>query len=128
MFALIEIAGIQFEVTEKKSVKVPLLKGNPGDKVEFNTILAGGDDKTTQIGSPYIEGAVGATIIEHGKDEKILIFHKKKRKGYSKLNGHRQHFTKIEINDITLGKVKKPRARKKAEVVENVQPLAENNE
>ena len=128
MFALIEIAGIQFEVSEKKTVRVPLLKGNPGDKVEFNTILAAGDDNAPQVGAPYIEGAVGATIIEHGKDDKILIFHKKKTKGYRKLNGHRQNFTKIEITDIKLGKTKKPRARKKAEVVEEVQPVAENNE
>jgi len=102
MFAVVEISGNQFEVNEKEVIKVPLLDGNPGDSVEFENILIGGDKDNTTIGTPYIEGKVAAKIIEHGKDEKVLVFHKKRRKGYRKLNGHRQHFTKIEITNIAL--------------------------
>jgi large subunit ribosomal protein L21 len=107
MFAVVEIAGIQFRVEKKEKVRVPLLKGNPGDKVEFTNILLGGKEGQEKVGTPYIEGMVGAKIIEHGKDKKILVFHKKRRKGYRKLNGHRQNFSLIEITDIKFGKATK---------------------
>jgi len=125
MYAVVEIGGIQIEAQKNATIKVPLLKGNPGDMIEFSNILMGGEEGSEQIGTPYIEGTVGAKIIEHGKGDKVLVFHKKRRKGYRKLNGHRQHFTKIEITDITFGKAKKTRTRKKAEVAE--EPLAETN-
>lgn len=102
MFALVEIAGNQFEVQEKDQVKVPLLDGNPGDEVKFENILLTKDDDNINVGSPYIEGNVSAKILEHGKDQKVLVFHKKRRKGYRKLNGHRQHYTLIEISNINL--------------------------
>ncbi len=117
MFAVVEIGGIQLEVQKKAVVRVPLLKGNPGDAVEFKNLLAGGDDKSTKIGTPYITGSVKAKIIEHGKDDKVLIFHKKKSKGQRKLNGHRQRFTKIEITDIKLSATRK----KKTESVEQAE-------
>ena len=129
MFAVVEIAGIQFEVEQNKIVKVPLLKGEPGDVVEFTNILLSGADGAETIGTPYIEGTVAAKILEHGQGDKILIFHKKRRKGHRKLNGHRQDFTRIEITDITLGKAKKTKGRKKAEVVEETAEVqTENNE
>jgi len=128
MYAVVEIGGIQIEAQKNATIRVPLLKGNPGDNVEFSNILMGGEEGSEQIGTPYIEGIVGAKIIEHGKDDKILIFHKKRRKGHRKLNGHRQHFTKIEITDITFGKAKKTRGRKKAEVADApVAEVAETN-
>jgi large subunit ribosomal protein L21 len=129
MFAVVEIAGIQFEVEQNKVVKVPLLKGNPGDVVEFTNILLSSADGTQTIGTPYIEGTVAAKILEHGQGEKVLVFHKKRRKGHRKLNGHRQDFTNIEVTEITLGKAKKTRGRKKAEVVEETTEVqVENNE
>ena len=100
MFAVVEIGGIQIEVRPNAVIKVPLLAGEPGDKLNFTNILLAGDDKTQKIGTPYIDGSVSAKILLHGKDQKILIFHKKRRKGYRKLNGHRQKFTTIEITDI----------------------------
>ena len=102
MFAVVEITGQQFEVRPQDVVKVPLLNGEPGDVVTFDKVLAGGEDSSANIGTPYIDGKVTAKILEHGKDSKILVFHKKRRKGYRKLNGHRQHFSKIEITGIDL--------------------------
>lgn len=102
MFALVEIAGNQFEVQEKDRIKVPLLNGNPGDEVKFENILLTKDNDIVNVGSPYIDGSVSAKIIEHGKDKKVLVFHKKRRKGYQKLNGHRQRYTMIEISNINL--------------------------
>lgn len=125
MYAVVEIGGIQIEAQKNATIRVPLLKGNPGDTVEFTNILMGGQEGSEQIGNPYIEGTVVAKILEHGKDDKVLVFHKKRRKGHRKLNGHRQAFTKIEITDITLGKVKKTRGRKKAEIAN--EPATENN-
>lgn len=101
MYAVVEIAGIQYEVKKNDVINVPLLDGEPGSKVEFDKILLA-DDGDTKLGTPYLAGSVSAKIVEHGKSDKILIFHKKRRKGYSKLNGHRQKFTKIEITDINI--------------------------
>jgi large subunit ribosomal protein L21 len=102
MFAVVEIAGVQFDVEPNAIVKVPLLEGNPGDTVEFNNIILSGDGDKTNLGSPYLSGKVQARILEHGKEPTVLVFKKKRRKGYRKLNGHRQHFTKIEITNINL--------------------------
>jgi large subunit ribosomal protein L21 len=102
MFAVVEIAGQQFEVAQNVTLNVPLLEGNAGDTVEFNNILVAGTNGNAEIGSPYIKGSVSAKIVAHGKGEKIIIFHKKRRKGYRKLNGHRQHFTTIEITNINI--------------------------
>lgn len=98
--ALVEIAGQQYEVTEKSQLVVPHLKGMPGEVVEFNKILLKNNDGNIEVGSPYLEGSVKATILEHAKGKKVLVFHKKRRKGYRKLNGFRPLYTKIEINSI----------------------------
>ncbi len=100
MYAVVEIAGQQFQVKKKDRLNVPLLEGKPGDKVKFGNLLVGENKEVVSIGTPYLEGNVSAKIIEHGKADKILVFHKKRRKGYSKMNGHRQRYTTIEITDI----------------------------
>jgi len=102
MLAIVEIAGKQFPVSKSDKVKVPLLSGEIGDTVEFDKIFVTEDNGDTQIGTPLIAGKVKAKILEHGKDKTILVFHKKRRKGYSKLNGHRTKFTKLEITDINI--------------------------
>lgn len=102
MFAIVEIAAQQFNVRPSDVLTVPLIEGEPGAGIEFNNIIAGGDDNTPKIGAPYLNGAVKATIIEHVKDAKVLVFHKKRRKGYQKLNGHRQRYTRIKIESIQL--------------------------
>lgn len=102
MFAVVEIAGTQFEVQKNLVLNVPLLPGQPGDTVEFGNILLVGGDGDTQIGTPFIEGNVKAKILEHGKAAKVIVFKKKRRKGYRRLRGHRQKYTQIEITDITI--------------------------
>lgn len=102
MLALVEIAGQQFEVAPKTKLNVPYLSGQPGDKLEFNNIFLAHEGNNVNVGTPFINGSVSATILEHGKSKKILVFHKKRRKGYSKLNGHRSKFTRIQIDDVKI--------------------------
>jgi large subunit ribosomal protein L21 len=102
MYAVVEIGGEQFAVTPKQTLTVPLLGKNVGDTVEFNNILLASADGKVSVGTPYLKGSVKATVTANGKGKKVLVFHKKRRKGYQKLNGHRQHFTQITINDINV--------------------------
>lgn len=102
MTAIVEIAGAQFHVNESDILTVPRLSGNPDETVEFTNVLASINGDSTTIGAPYINGSVSAKILEHGKGEKILVFKKKRRKGYQKMNGHRQQFTKIQITNVRV--------------------------
>ncbi len=100
MSVVVEISGTQYEVKNGDELNVPKLAGNPGDKLEFDKILLSGEGSDVKIGTPYVDGSVKAEIVEHGKDKKVLVFHKKRRKGYRKLNGHRQQYTQIRITDV----------------------------
>ena len=100
MNAIVEIAGQQYEVAPTLKLNVPHLEGNPGDKISFDKIFLITDEEKINIGTPTINGSVVATILEHGKAKKILVFHKKRRKGYKKLNGHRSIYTRIQIDSI----------------------------
>jgi len=102
MFAVVEIAAQQFTVRPTDTLTVPLLDAEVGSSVEFGNILLGGEESNVSIGNPYLNGSVKATVIAHGKGDKVLVFKKKRRKGYRKLNGHRQQYTQIQINDIKL--------------------------
>ncbi len=102
MLAIVEIAGQQFEVEKNLKLNVPLLDGVPGDDLKFENILLTNDGSNVNIGSPFLQGSVSAKILKHGRDKKILVFHKKRRKGYRKLNGHRAKFTRIEITNIDV--------------------------
>jgi large subunit ribosomal protein L21 len=103
MNAVVEIAGQQFEVEASQQLYVPKLQGEPGDTVTFDNVLTTTDGDNVNVGTPYLEGGnVEAKIIEHTRDKKVLVFHKKRRKGYQKLNGHRQHYTQIEITNINI--------------------------
>lgn len=102
MFAVVEITGVQFKVHPDEKIQVPLLSGKPGDKVTFDKVMIAGNDDSTNVGAPYINGSVEGTILEHGKDKKVLVFHKKRRKGYRKLNGHRQKYTNIAITKMDI--------------------------
>jgi large subunit ribosomal protein L21 len=104
MYAIVEIAGQQFKVEKNQEIYVHRLDGNEGTKVEFDSVLLIDNGGKVTVGVPKISGAkVDAKIISHVKGEKVLVFKKKRRKGYQKLNGHRQSFTKIQIENI-LGK------------------------
>lgn len=102
MFAVVEIAGFQFRVQPSDILTVPALQANVGDEVTFENVLAAGEGSNVQFGTPTLSGNVRATILSHGKAEKVVVFHKKRRKGYRKKNGHRQHYTKIQIDTIAI--------------------------
>jgi large subunit ribosomal protein L21 len=110
MYAIVEIGGKQFRAEKDKRLKVPLLQTDAGKKVQFDRVLVLEDDKgNVSIGTPLLENnAVTAEVIEHGRDKKIIVFHKKRRKGYHKKNGHRQSYSIIQVKEI--GTVKKAKA------------------
>ncbi len=103
MYAIVEIAGQQFKVEKDKKIFVHRLDKNEGDKLEFEKVLLVEDESGIKIGSPVLEGAkISVKVIEHVRGTKVKVFKKKRRKGYQKLNGHRQDFTQIEIESITF--------------------------
>jgi len=106
MYAIVDIAGQQFKVEKEQQVFVHRLEGEEGDSIQFDKVLLLDENGKISVGQPFIEGAsVSAKIINHLKGDKVLIFKKKRRKGYQKCNGHRQYLTKIVIEDIA-GKAK----------------------
>ncbi len=101
MYAIVEIAGQQFKVSKDQKLFVHRLEGAEGSKVEFDKIFLVDNDGKIAVGSPVVSGAkISATILSHLKGDKVLIFKKKRRKGYQKMNGHRQSFTQIQINEV----------------------------
>ncbi|MBI4945515.1 MAG: 50S ribosomal protein L21 [Bacteroidetes bacterium] len=101
MYAIVDIAGQQFKVQKSQQIFVHRLEGNEGDTVKFDKVLLVDNEGKVEVGMPTVKGAsISAKIVSHLKDEKVLVFKKKRRKGYAKLNGHRQYLTKIEIQDI----------------------------
>lgn len=107
MYAIVDIAGQQFKVTKAQKLKVHRLEAEEGKQVELDKVLLLNDGKTITVGTPTVEGArIAATVISHGKGDKVLVFKKKRRKGYQKLNGHRQFITELWIEAI-LGKGEK---------------------
>ncbi len=103
MYAIVEIAGQQFKVQKDQKIYVHRLDAKAGDKVEFDRVLLTGDGDKISIGAPAIDGAlVKAEVIDHVKGDKVIVFRKKRRKGYRKKNGHRQSFTAIKVTGINL--------------------------
>jgi large subunit ribosomal protein L21 len=117
MYAIVEIAGQQFKVNKDQKVFVHRLPGAEGDSVTFDKVLLLDNDGQVTIGAPVIEGAgVTAKILRHLKGDKVIVFKKKRRKGYKKKNGHRQYLTEIVVEDILSKGVKgeKKKEAKKA--------------
>ena len=103
-YAIIRTGGKQFRVEPGKTVRIPTLLGDEGSSVEFNEVLLGSDGDKVQTGVPTLSGAkVTGEIVRHARDKKIVVFKFKRRKNYAKKQGHRQDFTEVRINDITLG-------------------------
>ena len=101
MFAIVTIAGQQFKVEKDQEIFVHQLAANEGDSVDFSDVLLLNNDGAVTVGTPTVAGAsVKATVLGHQKGDKVIIFKKKRRKGYRKKNGHRQSFTKIKIDSI----------------------------
>ncbi len=102
MFAVVDIAGQQFKVVENQKYYVPRLKADPESEITFDSVLLLGDDNSTKVGSPTIKGAkVQAKVLEHLKDEKVIVFKKKRRISYRRKRGHRQFLTRIEVTKIS---------------------------
>ncbi len=125
MYAIVEIAGQQFKVSKDLKVYVHRLANEEGSKVSFDKVLLVDDNGNVTLGAPAIEGAsVEAKVLQHLKGDKVIVFKKKRRKGYKKRNGHRQYLTQIVIEGITAGGSKKA-ATKKAAAVEATEETAE---
>lgn len=101
MYAIVTIAGQQFKVEEGKQVFVHRLDAKEGDQLTFKEVLLVENDGKVKVGVPKVRGAsVSATVLDHQKGDKVIVFKKKRRKGYRVKNGHRQQFTKIQIDSI----------------------------
>jgi large subunit ribosomal protein L21 len=103
-YAIIRTGGKQFRVESGKKYRFPTIVGEAGGSIEFNDVLLGSDGTTVKTGVPTLSGAkVTGEIVKHGLGDKIIVFKMKRRKNYAKKQGHRQGFTEVQINDITLG-------------------------
>ena len=108
MYAIVEIAGHQFKVEKDQKVFVNRLQTEEGKKVNFDNVLLLADGTKVTIGAPAIDGAqVGAKVLKHLKGDKVIVFKKKRRKGYRVKNGHRQALTEIQIDNIFASGAKK---------------------
>jgi large subunit ribosomal protein L21 len=131
MYAIVEIAGQQFKVVKDQKVFVHRLDSEEGNKVTFDNVLLLDDSGKVTLGAPVIEGAqVSAKVLKHLRGDKVIVFKKKRRKGYRVKNGHRQSFTEIQIDSITASGAKPSAAKtvkssaEKAEVKASTADLA----
>ena len=116
MYAIVEISGQQFKVAKDQKIFVHRLEEKEGSNVSFEKVLLLDDGKDIKIGSPTINGAcVDAKIVNHLKGDKVVVFKKKRRKGYRVKNGHRQYLSEIQISNISSSRVKK--TKKSAESI-----------
>ena len=101
MYAIVEIAGKQFKVAKDQYIYAPKLEGDAGTAVNFDKVLLVDDGGAINVGAPMLTGvSVSGKILEHVKGNKVIVFKKKRRKGYVVKNGHRQQFTKVQIENI----------------------------
>lgn len=124
MYAIVDYAGKQFKVEQGQELKVPLTEGESGGNLQLDRVLMLGNGESTLIGQPTVAGAsVDATILSHGRDRKIIVFHFRRRKGYQKKAGHRQDYTVLRINSINVGQGQPTAGTEtKAKVSETVKP------
>ncbi|MBC8346892.1 MAG: 50S ribosomal protein L21 [Candidatus Marinimicrobia bacterium] len=114
MIAIVNIAGKQYRVAKGDQIKVALLDTEAGKKVKFENVLLTDNGKKVTVGKPTVKGvSVSGTVLNHGRDQKIIVFKKKRRKGYRRKNGHRQNFSLIQIDTISASASKKKAAPKK---------------
>ncbi len=113
MYAVVEISGKQFKVEKKQKLFVNRLDVAEGKKISFDNVLMVNDGSKSSVGTPNVSGVqVDAKVLKHLKSDKVIVFKKKRRKGYKVRNGHRQAITEIEISDILTGVSKKTTAKK----------------
>ena len=110
MYAIVNIAGKQYKVSTGDKINTATLDSKPGSKVTFENVMATDDGKKTTFGNPFVKNTtVTAKVLEHGRTKKLLVYKKKRRKGYERKNTHRQGFSMLEIEKITI---KKPPSKK----------------
>ena len=125
MFAIVEIAGQQFKVAKDQKVFVHRLNAKTGDKVSFDQVFMMADGDKVTVGAPAVANAsVEAKVVRHLKDDKVIVFKKKRRKGYRVKNGHRQSLTEIVIESVGVGKAKKAAPKAKAATPKAAAPKA----
>jgi large subunit ribosomal protein L21 len=126
LYTVIKTGGKQFKVDKGEVIKIEMISGNVGERVTFNDVLALGEGEGINIGSPTVDGAeVIGKILRQDKDKKVIVFKKKKRKGYKKKAGHRQQFTEVLIEEIkSKKKVIKTLPEAKGEDVKKDTPTA----
>tara|TARA_Y100000991_G_C21760152_1_gene258402 strand:+ start:55 stop:552 length:498 start_codon:yes stop_codon:yes gene_type:complete len=128
MYAIVEISGKQFKVEKKQKLFVNRINTEEGKKVSFDNVLMFSDGDKLSIGSPTVSGVkVDAKVLKHLKSDKVIVFKKKRRKGYKVRNGHRQLITQIEINDIISGVSKKSSSEKKEVKKQTVKSAVKEN-
>ncbi len=116
MYAIVEIAGQQFKVKQNDEIFVHRLEGEPNTKVEFDQVLLLDDNGKISVGKPLVDGFhITGKILDHVRGDKVVIFKKKRRKGFEKESGHRQDFTKILIEEIAGGKAARSKKTKEKE-------------
>jgi large subunit ribosomal protein L21 len=116
MYAIVDIAGQQFKVEKDQKLFVHRLEGDEGKKVAFDKVMLLDTGSKILVGDPIVKGAsVSAKILAHVKGDKVLVFKKKRRKGYQKLNGHRQYMTQIQIEGISEKSAAAPKTAEKTE-------------
>lgn len=103
MYAVFKTGGKQFRGEPGRLVRVPSLDAEPGDAVEFDEVLLTSDGDDVAVGTPVVEGAkVKAEVVRHGRTKKVIVFKRKRRKGYRKKQGHRQKYTEIRIEEVEV--------------------------
>jgi large subunit ribosomal protein L21 len=103
MYAVIRTGGKQFRAEPGKKIRVPSLDVEPGESITFDDVLLASDGTEVQVGAPTVDGAkVKAEIIRHGRDKKIIVFKRKRRKNYRRKQGHRQGFTEVRVDEILV--------------------------
>ena len=127
MFAVIKTGGKQYKVAKDDVVRIEKLDAKTGSKVAFDDVLMVGNTDSQTIGTPIVPGAsVAGTVMEQTRDPKILVFKRKRRQGYRRLKGHRQHVTIVKITDILTGGKKPNKAKKAAaDIKDDAEPKAE---
>ena len=103
MYAVFRTGGKQFRAELGKKLRVPSMEMEPGDSVTFEDVLLASDGKDVQVGAPLVDGAkVKAEVVRHGRDKKIIVFKRKRRKNYRRKQGHRQGFTEVRVDEILV--------------------------
>ena len=121
MYALVNYSGNQLLIKEGKKIKIPFIDQKIGSKLVFDSVMFLDDGKKKKIGNPYIKTfSIDAKIIAHGKDKKIVVFKKKRRKGHQKKNGHRQNYTMVQVDKILKKKTTAKKTTKSSQTKKKV--------